>query len=41
MVSGVTKVTLRVRGYCSGAFQIKTSWDGPVLGERQEWMCKS
>ena len=30
---GVTKVTLRVRGYCSGAFQIKTSWDGPVLGE--------
>ena len=30
---GVTKVTLRVRGYCSGAFQIKTRWDGPVLGE--------
>ena len=29
----VHKVTVRVRGYCNGAFQVKTSWDGPVLGE--------
>ena len=30
---GVTKVTIRVRGYCNGVFQVKTAWDGPVLGE--------
>ncbi|GGH51391.1 hypothetical protein GCM10008014_17090 [Paenibacillus silvae] len=29
---GIRQVTLRVRGYCSGAFEVKTSWDGPVLG---------
>lgn len=30
---GVKKITLRVRGYCNGVFQVKTSWDGEVLGE--------
>ena len=28
---GVKRLTLRVRGYCHGAFEIKTAWDGPVL----------
>ncbi|WP_019637296.1 family 43 glycosylhydrolase [Paenibacillus fonticola] len=30
--SGIRKVTIKVRGYCSGAFEVKTAWDGPVLG---------
>ena len=30
---GVKKITLRVRGYCNGVFQVKTRWDGEVLGE--------
>lgn len=30
---GVTKVKIRVRGYCIGYFEVKTSWDGPVLGK--------
>lgn len=25
---GIRQVTLKVRGYCSGAFEVKTSWDG-------------
>lgn len=29
---GVSKVTIKVRGYCKGEFQVKTAWDGPVLG---------
>lgn len=29
---GVTKVKIKVRGYCQGQFEVKTSWDGPVLG---------
>ncbi|HZK28312.1 MAG TPA: family 43 glycosylhydrolase [Thermoclostridium sp.] len=29
---GIKKVKIKVRGYCSGAFEVKTSWDGPVLG---------
>ena len=24
-------VTIEVRGYCCGAFEVKTAWDGPVL----------
>lgn len=28
---GVKKITLSVRGYCNGAFEIKTSWDGEAL----------
>ena len=28
---GVKSVTIEVRGYCSGAFEVKTSWDGPAL----------
>ena len=27
----VHSVTLEVRGYASGAFEVKTSWNGPVL----------
>ncbi len=29
---GIKNVSIRVRGYCSGAFHVKTSWDGPSLG---------
>ena len=29
---GVTRVTLKVRGFCFGSFELKTAWDGPVLG---------
>jgi arabinoxylan arabinofuranohydrolase len=29
---GVKRVKIRVRGYCHGSFQVKTAWDGPVLG---------
>ena len=30
--NGVKRVKIKVRGYCNGAFEVKTSWDGPVLG---------
>ena len=30
---GIRKISLRVRGYCRGAFEVKTAWDGPVLGK--------
>lgn len=30
--NGIRQVTLTVRGYCSGYFEVKTSWEGPVLG---------
>lgn len=29
---GIRKVKIKVRGYCRGAFEVKTSWDGPALG---------
>ena len=29
---GISRVSIRVRGYCKGAFGVKTAWDGPVLG---------
>lgn len=29
---GIKGVDLKVRGYAKGEFEIKTSWDGPVLG---------
>lgn len=29
---GITRVSIRVRGYCKGAFGVKTKWDGDVLG---------
>lgn len=29
---GVKKVSIKVRGYCKGAFEVKTSWDGEPLG---------
>ena len=28
---GIKSVTIEVRGYASGAFEVKTSWDGPTL----------
>jgi arabinoxylan arabinofuranohydrolase len=28
----IHKVKIKVRGYCRGAFEVKTSWNGPVLG---------
>ena len=28
---GVTGLTLVVRGYCQGAFEVRTRWDGPML----------
>lgn len=30
---GICKVTIRVRGYCKGLFEIKTSWNGSVIGK--------
>ena len=30
--NGIQQVTVKVRGYCNGYFEVKTSWDGPVLG---------
>jgi arabinoxylan arabinofuranohydrolase len=29
---GITKVKVKVRGYCRGQIQVKTSWDGEPLG---------
>lgn len=29
---GIRQVSVKVRGYCNGEFEIKTAWDGPVLG---------
>lgn len=29
----VTKVSIKVRGYCQGSFEVKTTWDGPALAE--------
>ena len=28
---GVKSVTVTVRGYCAGSFEVKTAWDGPAL----------
>ncbi len=30
---GVARVSVSVRCYCKGVFQVKTAWDGDVLGE--------
>ncbi|MRH43564.1 family 43 glycosylhydrolase [Aquibacillus halophilus] len=30
---GITKVKIKVRGYCNGAFEVKTSWNGETLGK--------
>ncbi|WP_370639043.1 hypothetical protein [Cohnella sp. REN36] len=30
---GIRRVKIKVRGYCRGTFDVKTSWDGPVLGK--------
>lgn len=29
---GITRIKIKVRGYCRGHFEVKTSWDGIVLG---------
>lgn len=29
---GIKKITLTARGYCYGEFEVRTKWDGPVLG---------
>ena len=29
---GIEKITIKVRGYCSGKFEVKTAWDGESLG---------
>ncbi|GAB6090573.1 family 43 glycosylhydrolase [Spirochaeta dissipatitropha] len=26
------KISIRVRGYCKGCFEVRTSWDGPLCG---------
>lgn len=30
---GVRNVKIKTRGYCRGEFEVKTSWNGPVLGK--------
>ena len=30
--SGVHQLRVRTRGYCKGVLEIRTSWNGPVLG---------
>ncbi len=30
---GIKKVSIKVRGYCRGAFIVKTSWNGKLLGK--------
>jgi arabinoxylan arabinofuranohydrolase len=30
--SGVRRIKIKVRGYCRGDFEVRTSWDGPALG---------
>lgn len=30
--AGIRQVRIKVRGYCRGAFEVRNSWDGPVLG---------
>ena len=31
--NGITKVKIKVRGYCAGFFTVKTAWDSKPLGE--------
>ncbi|MGF7142072.1 hypothetical protein HNQ56_000482 [Anaerotaenia torta] len=31
--SGINTVKIKVRGYCRGDFEVRTSWDGAVLGK--------
>lgn len=30
---GITKIKIRTRGYTRGAYEVRTSWDGPVIGK--------
>jgi hypothetical protein len=29
---GITQVGVKWRGYCNGVFEVRTAWDGEVLG---------
>jgi len=29
---GIRRIKIKVRGYCKGNFQVKTSWDGEIWG---------
>ncbi|TYQ13126.1 UNVERIFIED_CONTAM: Beta-xylosidase [Acetivibrio alkalicellulosi] len=29
---GIKRIKIKVRGYCQGDFEVKTSWNGPALG---------
>lgn len=29
---GVKRIKIKTRGYARGAFEVRTKWDGPVLG---------
>jgi arabinoxylan arabinofuranohydrolase len=31
-LSGVTRIGIKVRGYCRGHFEVRTRWDGPLHG---------
>lgn len=31
--NGIRNIKIKVRGYCQGEFEVKTTWDGPVLGK--------
>ena len=31
--AGIKKVKIKVRGYCNGVFEVRTSWDGKKLGD--------
>ena len=30
---GVKKITIKVRGYADGVFEVRTTWDGEVLAQ--------
>ena len=30
---GVSKIGIKIRGYCRGCFEVKTAWDGETLGK--------
>ncbi|MNC55515.1 Xylosidase/arabinosidase [compost metagenome] len=32
LCDGVKRIKIKVRGYASGSFEIKTAWNGPSLG---------
>jgi hypothetical protein len=30
---GISRVSIKTRGYAHGEFEVKTAWDGPALGK--------